>query len=415
MTGFYGSPTNVNNGNLEIDFADSASKDSFGRIRVSNPFTIFSSKQLNDNRSIFWCTKLTSGGLSTYDGYRASSTLSVTSTIGSKAIRQTKQRFNYEPGKSYQILHSFRFGTSVSGIRKRTGYFDDNNGIYLQDLSGVLSFNIRSNVTGTPVVNSIIQSNWNLDKLDGTGPSGIVLDSTKVQILSIDFQWLGVGRVRVGFNINGQTYHVHEFLHANNNTSVYMSSPNLPVRGEIENVSATSGSSFEEICSSISFTGSGTDRVGLLFTADRGATVLASVAASIYPLISIRLSYTNSGVTIVPTDISVLCTTSSVYFRWVLLFNPTIAGTDAASWSTVTGSAIQYDVTRSITNTLTGGYVVASGYAADKTSIAVNLDNSLLSLGIDLDGVSDQLVLGVQKIGGGSDSFIGGISWKEFV
>jgi hypothetical protein len=52
------------------------------------------------------------------------------------------------------------------------------------------------------------QTNWNIDKLDGTGISGITLDISKAQILWMDIEWLGLGTVRIGFVINGNLFTV---------------------------------------------------------------------------------------------------------------------------------------------------------------------------------------------------------------
>lgn len=387
--------------------------DAFGRTRVSNPVTIFDSKQLFDGRTIFWSTSTATGGSITFDGYRASSSLAATSTPGSEAVKQTKRRFNYSPGKSLEIMNTFVMGASVSGMRKRVGYFDVYNGIFFQDDGGTLSFVIRSNVTATPVDTVVTQANWNIDKLNGTGSSGITLDITKAQIMIVDLEWLGVGRVRVGFVINGAIYYAHQFLTSNVGTSVYMSSPNLPLRYEITNVSAGSGSSLEQICSTVVVEGD-VQEEGILLSADRGATALASVDnAALYPLVSIRLDNTKPGATVTPASLSVLATTTGVDFKWALIINPTIGGSDAASWTSITGSAVQYDVSRTLTNTVSGGIQIASGYGNDSTVIEADF-NTILSLGLSLAYVSDELVLAVQKIGAGTDSFVGSLSWREF-
>jgi len=390
-----------------------SSLDAFGRSRVSNPTTIFDSKQLFDGRTIFWSTSTATGASITFDGYRASSTLSVTSSGGSEAIKQTKRRFNYSPGKSLLIMNTFVMGTSASGTRKRVGYFDANNGIFFQDNGGTKSMVLRSSVSGSPSDTIVNQANWNIDKMDGTGSSGITLDITKAQILFIDLEWLGVGAVRVGFVINGLVHYAHQFLTANVGTSVYMSSPNLPIRYEITNTGAGGASSLEQICSTVVVEGN-TQSEGMLLSADRGATALASVDnAALYPLVSIRLDNTKPGATITPAQLSVLATTAGVDFKWALVLNPTIGGSDAASWTSIPNSAVQYDVSRTITNTVTGGTVIASGYGNDAAAITANF-STVLTLGLSIAGVSDQFVLAVQKIGAGTDSFVGAISWREF-
>ena len=80
---------------------------------------------------------------------------------------------------------------------------------------GVNYFVRRTFVSGSAVdADEIAQSDWNTDKLDGTGPSGIILDESKAQILWWDFEWLGVGTVRCGFVIDGLFRTCHVFNHA---------------------------------------------------------------------------------------------------------------------------------------------------------------------------------------------------------
>lgn len=397
---------------FNITVIDQASIDAFGRGRVSEPTTLFDSKQLFDGRTNFWATSTASGGTVTFQTNRASSFLSVTSTNGSQAVKQTKRRFNYSPGKSLQIMMSMVMGATASGITKRAGYFDGYNGLFLLNNGGALSVVSRTNVTGTPTDTAVAQASWNLDKLDGTGSSGFTLDMTKANIFAIDFEWLGVGRVRFGFVINGKIVYCHQVLNANNLTSVYMSSPNLPLRYECTNVSGSTTSTLEQICSTV-ITEGNTQPEGLLLSVDRGVTTLAAVdSAALYPLISIRLDNNKPGATVTPTSLDVLCTTNNTQFKWALILNPTIGGSDAAVWTPITNSAVQYDVTRTTSNTITGGTIIASGYGTTAQLVSQDF-NTILSLGLDLANISDQLVL-VAQTTTGSAAFLGQIGWREF-
>jgi hypothetical protein len=156
------------------------------------------------------------------------------------------------PGKSQLIMSSFNFYSSTSGVTKRTGLFDDNNGIYFEQTgNGTLNIVLRSYINGAVNENRVSQLNWNVDKCDGTGISSLNLDITKTQLLFIDFQWLGVGRVRVGFSHEGKYIEAHHFDGENNLTTVYMSNPNLPVRCEIFNTGVTTGAYMDQICSTV--------------------------------------------------------------------------------------------------------------------------------------------------------------------
>ena len=74
--------------------------DAFGRSRVSEPYTVFDSKQLGSNQSLFWDDQETSGSgtSSDYSEDTSSTTLTVSATTAGTRVRQTFQRFNYQPG-----------------------------------------------------------------------------------------------------------------------------------------------------------------------------------------------------------------------------------------------------------------------------------------------------------------------------
>lgn len=410
-------PWNVNGSISIAGYGDSPSIDAFARLRVSNPVTLFENKQLYDRQPLIWSEITSSGGDILFNSNRASCLLTTDGTNGSSAIRQTKQRIDYQPGKSLLIFTTFVLGVAGNNLRKRLGYFNANNGVFLQQTSSALSFVIRSFATGVVTENVVNQSSWNLDRLDGTGISGITLDVTKAQILLIDVEWLGVGRVRVGFVINGLPIYVHEFNHANVISSVYMSTPNLPIRFEITNTAAGDSGELEEICATALSEG-GYSLLGILRSKSREATPIAIASADgLVPLISIRLKSTHIGSTIIPIDLSIISSAATTY-RWVLILNPVVAGVDAASWTPISGSAVEYDISRTTTNSLTGGTVIKNGYVVGQGNSISAADSgdlqSLLVVSADINDAPDQLVLAVQRIGaGGAVDYYGSLSWRE--
>ena len=96
----------------------------------------------------------------------------------------------------------------------------------------------NDNVIITRTVDTKIpQSDWSVDRCDGTGPSGFVLNLNKIQMAYMDYSWYGAGKVRFGFkDQDGEVVYVHEFIHNNKFTEAYMRSGNLPGRYEVENV-----------------------------------------------------------------------------------------------------------------------------------------------------------------------------------
>jgi hypothetical protein len=80
------------------------------------------------------------------------------------------------------------------------------------------------------------QSQWNIDKMDGTGPSGYVINPARMQMVYIDYTWYGAGFIRFGFRAaDGNIYYCHKMPNNNTNTEAYMRSGNLPARYEAVN------------------------------------------------------------------------------------------------------------------------------------------------------------------------------------
>ena len=400
-----------------ITASDTFSTDAFGRQRVSEPQTLFDSKQCHDALPLIWDDVETSGGstTSTYSAYRASSLLAVANGVAGTRVRQTKKRFNYQPGKSQLILVTFVLGGSKTGVTKRVGYFDASNGIFLQHKDGAASLTRRTSVSGTPSdTDNVAQASWNLDPMDGTGVSGITLDWTKAQILFIDMEWLGVGRVRVGFVVNGLIYYAHEFVHSNVITSVYMSDPNQPIRYEITGSASQTGDTLECICASVMSEGGLSDTAFPFATST--ATAITGGVGTVYAAVGIRKKTTHTSKLVDLTGVSVLLVAAAARSaRWTLRLNPTVAGTGGDAWAgkyaDITNSALQAAL-GVVANTVTGGTIIASGFVENANSASVPI-SSLLPLGSTVAGVRDEIVLCVAPIGGTVDIY-GALNWKEY-
>lgn len=393
------------------------SRDAFGRWRTSAPETLFDSKQIVDYSSDYWDDTQVSGGgtSSTYSQNRASTTLAVSNLTSGRRVRQTKSHFNYQPGKSQLCKFTFVLGTSAAGITRRVGYFNDLNGIFLEQTVDGLFFVIRSYVTGSASDTRIPQSEWNLDKLNGSGDSLITLDPSKSQIFFIDFEWLAVGSVRFGFVIDGVPHVAHRQAHANSLASVYMSNPNLPVRYEIINSGTGAAASLEAICCTVISEG-GTKSSGTPYCAHRGTTALATLNnTAIYPLVAIRYrsDALQHRISMHLTSLNVVAVSAAGY-RWVLLKNPTVVGT-ALSFSDVSPS-IQAAVGTTNATTLTGGRELMTGYLLQRNEGGVTNVNLPREerLGVTYAGTSDVYVLAVQVVTGAIETFYGSLNWDEF-
>ena len=390
---------------------DSPTIDAFARLRVSNPYTIFDSKQLHDNLSARWDDQEVSGSgtASVYNTNQASSTLSV-GTVAGKRIRQTFMRFNYQPAKSQLVFMTTTVGGigGGAGIVRSVGQFDDENGIFFRDNEGVMQAVIRSYVTGTAVDDAVDQADWNLDTMDGLGESAITLDATKAQIIFFDYEWLGVGRVRMGFVIGGIPVYCHEFLNANTTIStVYMSTPNNPLRYEIENDGTGAASSLDHICCSVISEG-GQQESGIIhYQSTSGVHLDADVANTLYAVMGIRLKSTHLDTVVKELSASILEETKAD-FEWVILLNPTVAGTFTYTDSGHSSVQSAMGITA---NTITDGHAVAGGFASASAPATVLLPSAIY-LGATIAGVVDELVLCVRPLSANAD-IQAGLIWRE--
>ena len=338
--------------------------DAFGRLRISEAFTLGDYKHTYGIDPNFRDT-LVNDGTITHITNQAAARLTTSNNASSSAIHQTKMYHNYMPGKSQLIKTTVNFYNPTANVTKRTGYFDANNGIFFEQTGdGTLSFVIRTDTSGTPSdARKVIQSNWNIDKCDGTGNSGFNLSISNTQIFFTDFQWLGVGRVRCGFVHNGQTIVAHEFYNSNFLPTVYMSNPNLPIRCEIRNTGTTTGAYFDQICATVISEG-GYVESGIDFSVNSGTTAQSITTENgVYPILAIRLknnfrNYPNR-VIVRSGNINVYAEDYPAYWSLIKLSglsNITLAN---STWvSAASDSAIEYNLSA---NNFTGGDKIDGG------------------------------------------------------
>lgn len=404
--------------------------DAFGRSRVATPLTLFDSKLIGDNKATLWDDQEVSGGGtgSSYDINASSVTLSTSATTAGKRVRQTYQRFNYQPGKSTAIFITAVVGAATSGVTKRIGYFDDNNGIFFEQTdsnifcvirnngtdskiprtSWTVSYTYTSRFTGSPMDGEFVQKRK--DPFDGTGESCVTLDLSKAQIFFFDLEWLGVGNVRFGLVIDGYFLYVHEQAHANILDGVYMRSPNLPIRYEIESTADADAGALECICSTVISEGGQDDTGVTRYISTAGTHVDANVADTLYAILGMRLKSTHIDNVVRIIGASIVNETAGD-FEWVILLNPTVAG--VFSYSDLSASAIQY-ATGATANTVTGGTQLSGGFVASGTKgggVLAELNN-LRYLGAAIDGTADEIVLAARPLSANAD-IQAGITFKE--
>lgn len=392
----------------ETDFA---SVDAFGRSRISEPTTLFDSQMQYNEQPLLWY----SVGTGTATHVPAKTAVQFTVTAGQSIARQSRAYHRYQPGKSQMILLTGVLGAATAGVTKRIGYYDAANGIFFELTAAGLGIVKRSSVSGQVVDTRIEQSDWNMVWSDGqTRSFSSAIDPTKAQIFVIDLEWLGVGRVRCGFVIDGWIFYVHEFNHANVVNTVYMTTANLPVRYEAISTTGASNDMYQICCTVIS-EGGFRDDLGIPHSASNGATGIS--VTSRRSILTIRPKATFNSIvnrgSIVPEAVDLFVTTATAFYE--VVYGGALGGTP--SWTSASeNSIVEYDVAGT---TVTGGEVLDTGFVVVSGSGGTARGGvsagilSKLPLVLDTAGANPiNLSLVVTGIGGNPTSH-GSITWRE--
>lgn len=354
--------------------------DAFGRLRISQPVTLFdSTHRFSDNG--LWSTSNTSGGTYAFVTNQSLIELSVDTAANTEVIRETTKVFSYQPGKSLLTLNTFVMNTPKANLRQRVGYFGAQNGVYFENDGTTNYFVLRSYTSGAVVETKVAQSDWNIDAFDGSGYSGqgsepahtIGLDITKTNILWFDIEWLGVGDVRCGFVVDGRLVVAHVFHNDNRNILPYITTASLPLRYEIKNTGITSSSSkLKQICSTVLSEG-GYELYGSqqAIQTPINSPVDLPNTNTYYSLISLRLktSPDRLDAIVILTALSLLALTNNALYNWKVIASGTTSG---GSWvSAGNSSAVEYNIGG---GTITGGRTLASGFTTSSTQSSIPVD-----------------------------------------
>ncbi len=383
---------NITGGNVTTTITGT-NLDAFGRLRVSEPYTLFDSQNMYINGNQFSNVTANSGTV-TYVPAESSFDLAVTTANGSSAIQQARFTQAYQPGKSLLSLNSFAMATLTAGCRQRVGYFTDKNGVYFEADGTDLYLVIRSSASGSLVEERIAQSSWNVNTLKtatNPNPSGYILDPTLTQIFWCDIEWLGVGTVRAGFVIDGEFVVCHRFNHANQtgNTRVYMTSATLNPRYEITNTTAIAGArTMKQICSTVISEGGFTPSTKLQYVSNGTNATRVGTANTLIALASIRLNPAYTDAVVLPSQIGILLLDVR-YGEFQLIQN---ANVGTVTWSNVTNSVVQTAIHSG--NTVVGGNVVYQGLSSSRDEAVIGADVAArLQLARDVNGNPETLTL----------------------
>jgi hypothetical protein len=390
-----------------IAYGDSPSIDAFDRLRVSDPQTIFDAAMTADEQPLLWDLYETGTGSGTFIPARSAFEMEV-SANNDEVIRQTRQYYPYQPGKSQLILLTFAMEEDAN-VRSRVGLFEDNDGIFIEKDGSDCNLVIRSSATGSVVENRVPQASWNVDTFSD-------LDLSKTQIFVVDIEWLGVGRVRCGFVIDGIIRYAHYFTHANVSAFAgpYMKTATLPARYEITAIGAPSGAtSLYQICASIMSEGGQEEALAFPF-AVRNSVSRPSNGTTKFPIISIRPKATfNSQINRASIALrNLFFVPDAGHVAVDVYYGGTLTG---PSWASVNpNSTIEYDESATA---LTGGILIATTViytASGSRGIAQGAIEGKLPWGLDKDGLDpSQISICMTDIGTNANCWAG-FSWQEY-
>ena len=379
---------------------DSGAVDAFGRQRTSAPYTLFDSTMRYDKRPDQWFDAIVGSGTSTFLTNQSSVAMATTTASGDTVLRRTKQNFPYQAGKSMMLLQSFVGASLAPGLIQEVGVFNDQNGVMVRASGTTVQFVVRSFANGTVQENVVSQSAWNLNTLDS-------LDFSKAQIFTADLEWLGVGRVRCGFVVNGEIIYCHEFEHYNTLSGVYMTTAILPLSYRLHNATAqASSATMKQICCSVLSEG-GYEPDGAIYSVNHDLATVPNTSGERITA-GIRMASGRTGNVILPVRISTTIGSSDVVL-WRLRLNPTLTG---VNWSAAGNGRGNVEVTTS--GTATGGTVIDAGFVSQGSANNYTVAEAIrLALGQNASGVSDTLILTVDS--SENARALGMIGWVEVV
>ena len=323
--------------------------DSFGRERVSLPSVVFEQNFSQAPADPIWeKTAYGSGTLTNPANSGTTNLNTIAAASGSGYWIQTYNYVRYMPGISTIHRFTFTFAPLVAGLVQRLGMYSDQartgsapgntgDGLYLEANGTTVNLVLRNYVSGTITEIRVPQSQWSLDHMDGTGPtmgnpSGIKLDWTVPQHWILEFQYLGVGVIRMGWNSPVGLIWCHEFVSVNALATPYARTGSFPLSAEIYTTTTGIAASTLQLINTVVIQ----ERDGSLtrgwryFSGNSGTTVCTpGTANALYPILALRALLTNDftkRATFVPVDGSLTVVTAGVgttSIQWAIVAMPT--------------------------------------------------------------------------------------------
>ena len=393
---------------VEASFADDYTTTAIGALRTAATQNVFESLFSFDKQPLIWDEALSGGATSVFNANTNSVEMTLPTTSGASVVRQTFRRIRYNPSRTVQVLIAATLGAAKTNVRKRSGQFDETDGFFFEQTGTGIAAVKRSSTSGSVVDTVIPQASWNIDKFDGTGPSGVTIDFTKHQLFYIQYAFQGFGDIVFGFYANGRVLFAHRMAVANIEAVPSCKTAHLPIRLEMTNT-ATSASPTVTSYNSAALKNEGEDANQEGQIRSYSGLPLKTVGTTEIPIMSIRLGagFLKAIVDILKTSILVQTADEVI---WTIKTGATLTGATFA----VTGSYTEIDTAATA---ITGGVELVSGLLSDTSSSAdvsenlLKLTNSLL--GVSIGNVPTVITLSARSRIGTAD-ILSTIVWREF-
>lgn len=394
-----------------VDLSDSY-LDPFGRLITVQPIELGSHDHRAGKLPRYWDEQVVGNATSTHNPL----TVSVDVTTGTGAtdsvLRQTYRCFQYFRGNAQIGKFSLNpGGVGIANNERLWGFGDDQNGVFWGIDGNGLKVIRRSFTSGVTVNHTVYQQNFNLDRLDGTGPSGLNIDLGKQNLFTITYGWLGTADIQLKVAYKGKLVTAHVFESSNIEASAWSRSGSLPIMYSNKNTDVTTAPVTMKICCSSVYTVGSSEETATYGSVSTGTTTI-SINSTLTCVAAIRLRPDTNYFGIDPAayDILPIQGTGVAFYRVIL--RPTLTGAVWANYS---------DVTQILT--APAGYVAGSGYVIQEgyANLSVQGRNAVeiparinSTLGYAIDGTPDAIAIVMQTTSGSGQLFFTG-AYKEII
>ena len=382
--------------------------DPFGRLKVANNTSLWQyTHRYGDDVSRYW----DNNGVGTFsvNTSKVAMVITGTTTNGNTSIYRTKRYFEYHKGRAQTLLMTLNPNGQTANVTKRWGMFDDANGVRFT-LDGTNGFGVEvlSSTSGSAVADPVLRANFNVDKGDGTGPSGITLDFTKLNLFYITYSWLGTNRVEFGFVAGGQLYPLHRYNYSNSIATSYSQSGNLPVCCCIENNAALGAAPTMEVnCLDVSYEGQ-KDVYGQVFDVSTGTTEL-TINTTPSVIAAVRMQSTKNRASLKPLEFDLISTSGNSTIKFDVHIGLVVGG--SPTYNAVSGSIAEG--LSGTSTAFTAGNIIQSGYVRASSDTSIIKISSDLYAGRLINGTSQTIALVAQTISSNSKLLFSG-RYQEF-